>query len=120
MLSGILLLDTPLSLLSFVVFFCVFCFFCVEKAGHDRRLDPLATVMLPICLGESTKFAGDVLAGLKCYRFTVGLGARTSTGDTEGAVVETALVPTMGAAAIEAVRRRFLGRQTQIPPMYSA
>src|SRR6185312_10957491 len=67
-----------------------------------------------------TKIAGDVLSGRKCYRFTVGLGARTSTGDTEGAVVETAPVPTLAPATLEAVRQRFLGRQTQVPPMYSA
>ena len=120
MLSGILLLDKPLGLSSNAALQRVRRALGVDKAGHVGSLDPLATGMLPICLGEATKIAGDVLAGRKCYRFTVGLGARTSTGDTEGAVVETALVPTMEPTAIEAVRQRFLGRQTQIPPMYSA
>jgi tRNA pseudouridine55 synthase len=92
----------------------------VDKAGHVGSLDPLATGMLPICLGEATKIAGDVLSGRKCYRFTVKLGARTATGDTEGAVVETAPVPPLDAATLETVRQRFLGPQTQVPPMYSA
>jgi tRNA pseudouridine55 synthase len=120
MLSGILLLDKPLGLSSNAALQRVRRTLGVDKAGHVGSLDPLATGMLPICLGEATKIAGDVLAGRKCYRFTVGLGARTATGDTEGAVVETAPVPTLDPTAIEAVRQRFLGRQTQIPPMYSA
>ena len=120
MVSGILLLDKPLGLSSNAALQRVRRTLGVDKAGHVGSLDPLATGMLPICLGEATKIAGDVLAGRKCYRFTVGLGARTSTGDTEGAVVETAPVPTLDSPAIEAARQRFLGRQTQIPPMYSA
>ena len=77
--------------------------------------------MLPICLGEATKVAGEILSGRKRYRFTVQLGARTATGDTEGEVVETRA----GAARWIARRsKRALqasaARQTQVPPMYSA
>lgn len=118
--SGILLLDKPAGLSSNAALQRVRRALGVEKAGHVGSLDPLATGMLPICLGEATKVAGDVVSGRKCYRFTIGLGARTATGDTEGAVVETTPVPTLEPASIELVRRRFLGRQTQIPPMYSA
>jgi tRNA pseudouridine55 synthase len=120
MLSGILLLDKPLGLSSNAVLQRVRRTLGVDKAGHVGSLDPLATGMLPICLGEATKIAADVLSGRKCYRFTIGLGARTATGDREGAVVETAPVPALDPTAIEAIRQRFLGRQTQIPPMYSA
>ncbi|HWW80297.1 MAG TPA: tRNA pseudouridine(55) synthase TruB, partial [Steroidobacteraceae bacterium] len=120
MQSGILLLDKPLGLSSNAALQRVRRTLGVEKAGHVGSLDPLATGMLPICLGEATKIAGDVLSGRKCYRFTIGLGARTATGDTEGAVVETAAIPTLEPATIEAVRQRFLGQQTQVPPMYSA
>src|ERR1700744_4265047 len=120
MQSGILLLDKPAGLSSNAALQSVRRTLGVDKAGPVGRLDPLATGMLPICLGEATKIAGDVLSGRKCYRFTIGLGARTSTGDTEGPVVGTAPVPTLDAAVIESVRLRFLGRQTQIPPMYSA
>jgi tRNA pseudouridine55 synthase len=90
------------------------------KAGHVGSLDPLATGMLPICLDEATKLAGDILAGRKCYRFSIGLGARTATGDAEGAVVETLPVPALSAREVEQTLGRFVGAQTQIPPMYSA
>jgi tRNA pseudouridine55 synthase len=120
MQSGILLLDKPAGLSSNAALQRVRRMLGAEKAGHVGSLDPLATGMLPICLGEATKIAGDVVSGRKCYRFTIGLGARTATGDTEGAVVETAAVPALQAAGIDAARRRFLGRQTQIPPMFSA
>jgi len=76
--------------------------------------------MLPICLEEATKIAGDILAGRKCYRFTVGLGARTATGDAEGAIIEQLAVPGLTPAQIEQALGGFLGSQSQIPPMYSA
>ena len=120
MQSGILLLDKPLGLSSNAALQRVRRSLGVDKAGHVGSLDPLATGMLPICLGEATKIAGDVLSGRKCYRFTIALGSRTATGDTEGAVVETAPVPTLSPATLEGARQRFLGRQTQVPPMYSA
>ena len=120
MRSGILLLDKPAGLSSNAALQRVRRTLGVDKAGHVGSLDPLATGMLPICLGEATKIAGDVLSGRKCYRFRIGLGARTATGDTEGAVVETAAVPTIDPTTLEAIRQRFLGRQTQVPPMYSA
>src|SRR3569833_1753934 len=95
MLSGILLLDKPLGLSSNAALQRVRRTLGVDKAGHVGSLDPLATGMQHNCLEEATKIAGDVLAGRKCYCCTVGLGARTSTGDTEGPVVETAPVPTL-------------------------
>src|ERR1700749_1699373 len=102
-LSGILLLDKPAGLSSNAALQRVRRTLGVDKAGHVGSLDPLATGMLPICLGEATKIAGDVLSGRKCYRFTIGLGARTATGDTEGAVVETAAVPGIDANTLDAV-----------------
>jgi tRNA pseudouridine55 synthase len=118
--SGILLLDKPLGLSSNAALQRVRRTLGLDKAGHVGSLDPLATGMLPICLGEATKIAGDVLSGRKCYRFTVALGSRTATGDTEGAVVETAPVPNLAPADLEVVLSRFVGSQTQVPPMYSA
>lgn len=90
------------------------------KAGHTGSLDPLASGMLPICLGEATKLAGEVLAARKAYRFTLQLGQRTATGDVEGAVVESAVVPPLSDTRIAAVLQAFLGDQQQVPPMYSA
>jgi tRNA pseudouridine55 synthase len=118
--TGILLLDKPLGLSSNAALQRVRRLLGAAKAGHVGSLDPLATGMLPICLEEATKIAGDIVAGRKCYRFSIGLGARTATGDAEGAVVETRPVPALVHASIEQVLSGFLGRQAQIPPMYSA
>jgi tRNA pseudouridine55 synthase len=76
--------------------------------------------MLPICLDEATKIAGDILSGRKRYQFTVSLGTRTATGDREGAVVETLPVPPLDASIIETALAQFRGLQRQVPPMYSA
>lgn len=120
MLCGILLLDKPLGVSSNAALQRVRRLLRADKAGHVGSLDPLATGMLPICLGEATKIAGDILSGRKRYRFAIALGSRTATGDVEGAVVETLPVPDFDAAALQAVLQRFHGRTTQIPPMYSA
>jgi tRNA pseudouridine55 synthase len=118
--SGILLLDKPPGLSSNAALQRVRACFAREKAGHVGSLDPLATGMLPICLGEATKVAGEILAGRKCYRFTVTLGARTLTGDAEGEVSERAAVPALERSQVEATLTGFVGTSRQIPPMYSA
>jgi tRNA pseudouridine55 synthase len=119
-ICGILLLDKPLGLSSNAALQRVRRLLGADKAGHVGSLDPLATGMLPICLGEATKIAGDILSGRKRYRFTIALGTRTATGDVEGAVVETLPVPPIDADLLEAALARFRGQTTQIPPMYSA
>jgi tRNA pseudouridine55 synthase len=118
--TGILLLDKPRGLSSNGALQRVRTLFGREKAGHVGSLDPLATGMLPICLGEATKVAGEILAGRKCYHFTITLGARTTTGDAEGTVSERAAVPALERAHVETVLARFLGAGHQVPPMYSA
>ncbi len=118
--AGILLLDKPVGLSSNAALQKIRRLLRVDKAGHVGSLDPLATGMLPICLGEATKIAGDILSGRKLYRFKVALGTRTATGDTEGAVVETLPVPALDAQRLQDVLRLFQGHQSQIPPMYSA
>jgi tRNA pseudouridine55 synthase len=118
--SGILLLDKPRGLSSNAALQRVRRLFNGEKAGHAGSLDPLATGMLPICLGEATKIAGDIVAGAKRYRFTVDLGRSTATGDAEGEVTGEAPVPELTSTGVEQVLRGFLGSRTQVPPMYSA
>jgi tRNA pseudouridine55 synthase len=118
--SGILLLDKPRGLSSNAALQRVRSLFDREKAGHVGSLDPLATGMLPICLGEATKVAGEILAGRKCYRFTVTLGVRTTTGDAEGEVSGRAVVPPFEEAQVEAALASFMGTGRQVPPMYSA
>jgi tRNA pseudouridine55 synthase len=89
------------------------------KVGHGGTLDPLATGVLPIALGEATKLAGRMLDSDKVYDFTIGFGVQTDTLDAEGVPVATSDVrPTM--AQIEAVLPRFTGPIEQVPPAYSA
>jgi tRNA pseudouridine55 synthase len=118
--DGVLLLDKPVGLSSNAALQRVRRLAGGIKAGHTGSLDPLASGMLPICLGEATKLAGEMLALRKCYRFGVQLGERTATGDAEGAVIERCAVPSLDRSGIEVVLARFVGTQQQIPPMYSA
>jgi tRNA pseudouridine55 synthase len=117
---GILLLDKPLGMSSSAAVQRVRRAFGRIKAGHTGSLDPLATGMLPICLGEATKVAGYLLDGDKEYQFTARFGARRSTGDLEGEVVEECAVPADLHSALLAVIPAFTGPVSQVPPMYSA
>jgi tRNA pseudouridine55 synthase len=119
-ISGILLLDKPEGLSSNAALQRTRRAIGADKAGHVGSLDPLATGMLPVCLGEATKVAGELVGGRKRYRFAVRLGAATATGDREGPVIEKAPIPNLERAAIERVLHGFLGGQAQVPPMYSA
>ena len=89
------------------------------KVGHGGTLDPLATGVLPIALGEATKLSGRMLDADKAYDFTIAFGAETDTLDLEGAVIATSEVrPAL--AEVEAVLERFTGPIEQVPPAYSA
>jgi tRNA pseudouridine55 synthase len=90
-----------------------------EKAGHTGTLDPFATGLLPLCFGEATKFAQDLLEADKTYETTVHLGVTTSTGDTEGEIIDQRDVD-VTPAQIEEVLARFRGPILQTPPMHSA
>jgi tRNA pseudouridine55 synthase len=118
--TGVLLLDKPEGLSSNGALQRVRRLTGADKAGHVGSLDPLATGMLPICLGEATKIAGELVGGRKRYRFEIALGTATDTGDREGTVIERAPVPSLDAESLGAVLTRFLGRHPQMPPMYSA
>jgi tRNA pseudouridine55 synthase len=118
--NGIILLDKPKGLSSNGALQRVRKAYRAASAGHVGTLDPMATGMLPLCLNEATKIIAQIESGAKCYEFVVQLGARTDTGDAEGAVVETQPVPALRSAAIETVLQGFRGTLSQIPPMYSA
>lgn len=90
------------------------------KAGHTGSLDPLATGVLPICLGEATKFSQFLLDADKAYRVTGQLGTQTASGDADGEVVNTCPVEGITEADLLAVLRRFEGDIEQVPSMYSA
>ena len=117
--NGVLLLDKPLGLSSNQALQKVKWLYSAAKAGHTGTLDPLATGLLPICLGEATKFAQYVTDADKTYFATIKLGTTTTTGDAEGEVLTTASVnvsPTQFSAACQ----QFIGEVSQMPPMYSA
>ena len=90
------------------------------RVGHGGTLDPMATGVLPVCIGESTKLAPFLLDAHKAYEGTLTLGVQTDTLDAEGQVVAEAPVPPLTHEQIEAVLQRFRGAITQVPPMHSA
>ena len=117
---GVLLLDKPLGLSSNQALQKAKWLLRAEKAGHTGTLDPLATGVLPLCFGAATKFSGLHLDADKTYEATLQLGVTTTAGDAEGEVIERRAVPAITPEQLEAVRQRFLGRITQVPPMHSA
>lgn len=117
---GIVLLDKCLGISSNRALQEVKRLYNANKAGHTGTLDPLATGLLPICLGEATKISGLMLDDDKRYRVTVKLGVMTDTGDAEGEVIKTAPVPELTVADLQECLKGFVGAQEQVPPMYSA
>ena len=119
-INGILLLDKPVGLSSNAALQEARRLYRARKAGHTGSLDPLASGVLPLCFGHATKIAGLLLGSDKTYVATLALGSRTTTGDAEGEVAESAPVPPFEAAAVAAVCQSFVGPREQVPPMYSA
>jgi len=111
--------DKPLGMTSTQAVAAVRRAFQAEKAGHGGTLDPLATGMLPIALGEATKTVAWVMTGTKRYRMTVRWGIGTTTDDAEGSVSETS-PHRPDEASIRAALPRFIGRIMQVPSTYSA
>jgi len=112
-------LDKPVGMTSTHAVSVVKRAFAAKKAGHAGTLDPLATGVLPIALGEATKTVSFVMDGRKAYRFTVRWGIETDTDDAEGRVVATSQMRPDGAA-IRAALSRFTGQIMQTPPKFSA
>ena len=118
-LDGVVLLDKPVGLTSNQALQWCRRLFAANKGGHTGTLDPFATGVLPLCLGEATKFSADLLNADKTYLATVSFGQRTDTGDLTGQVTETThQLPT--AEQLQGILPRFTGDSEQIPPMYSA
>ena len=121
-LHGVALVDKPAGMSSFSVVSRlrrIFKTLGVSKAGHTGTLDPLATGLLPICIGESTKFAQRLLDADKGYFATVKLGVATTTADAEGDITERSDAHIDGHAFAEALKL-FYGKIEQVPPIYSA
>lgn len=118
-IHGVFLLDKPQGMSSNDILQKVKRIFQANKAGHTGALDPLATGMLPICLGEATKFSQFLLDSDKRYLVTAKLGERTDTSDAEGQIVETREVK-VAEADILANLEQFRGDILQVPTMFSA
>lgn len=118
--DGILLLDKPSGLTSNAALQKVKRLYRARKAGHTGSLDPLASGLLPICLGEATKVSGFLLDADKHYWVSCRLGVRTTTADAEGEVLETRSVASVTEPRLLEVMAEFRGDIEQIPPMYSA
>ena len=114
-LHGVLLLDKPAGISSTQALAKAKWLLNAEKAGHTGTLDPFATGLLPLCFGEATKFAQDLLDADKTYEATLNLGITTDTGDTEGQVIETRAVD-VSDERIAQVLSEFLGEIRQTPP----
>ena len=119
-ISGILLLDKPSGLTSNAALQRVRRLYGAAKAGHTGSLDPLATGLLPICLGQATKLSSYLLEADKRYVVRASVGTCTSTADAEGEVVRRSDAATLTRPALEAALPGFAGNILQRPPMYSA
>ncbi|HTD27105.1 MAG TPA: tRNA pseudouridine(55) synthase TruB [Candidatus Elarobacter sp.] len=119
-MTGVLLVDKPEGMTSAGVIRALKPRLGRIKVGHLGTLDPFASGLLPLCLGEATKVARYLLVEHKAYEGTIRLGTATDTLDRTGTPIDTAPVPAVAQAALDAVAARFTGRQQQVPPMYSA
>ncbi|NNH78503.1 tRNA pseudouridine(55) synthase TruB [Acinetobacter sp. ANC 5380] len=119
-ISGVFLLNKPLGISSNGALQRVRGLYRAQKGGHTGALDPLASGLLPICLGEATKFSHYLLDSIKRYQTTIYLGHSTTTGDVEGEPLLEQAVPVLTEEKIQQVLTSFTGDIQQVPPMYSA
>ena len=124
-IDGVVLLDKPAGMSSQGAVTAVKRAFNADKAGHTGTLDPMATGLLPICLGEATKYSQDLLEADKTYIAQVKFGSRTDTGDAEGQIIEELPLPVFASevdfkSALDTLLPKFTGPISQVPPMYSA
>ena len=119
-MTGVLLVDKPEGMTSAGVIRALKPRLGRIKVGHLGTLDPFASGLLPLCLGEATKVARYLLVEHKAYEGTIRLGTATDTLDRTGTPIDTAPVPALAQATLDAVAAHFTGRQEQVPPMYSA
>jgi tRNA pseudouridine55 synthase len=119
-INGIVVLDKAVGCSSNAALQEVKKIFEANKAGHTGSLDPLATGVLPLCLGEATKVSQFLLDSDKCYRARIRLGIRTDSGDSEGNVIEELTEFHVKRRDVEKALKKFEGEIEQLPPMYSA
>lgn len=119
--TGIVIVDKPSGLSSNQVLQRVKRLFNANKAGHTGSLDPLATGVLPVCLGEATKLSTYLLDADKQYQVRCQLGILTDSGDSDGKMIAQQPIPAeYSTAKLQSILQGFVGEQQQIPPMFSA
>lgn len=119
-IHGIVLLDKRQGISSNKALQEVKRLYDANKAGHTGSLDPLATGLLPVCLGEATKVSAYMLDDDKRYQTVIQLGVMTDTGDVDGVILEHKAVPEINAEQLSECLAKFTGEIEQVPPMYSA
>ena len=118
--DAVLVVDKPSGITSFDVVRKVRRAARVRQVGHGGTLDPLASGVLPICVGEATKLAQFLLDADKAYEVTIRLGVETDTDDADGTVTARADASAVDEAAVRGALVGFRGPQRQVPPVYSA
>jgi len=118
--DGLLLIDKPLGLSSNQALSKIKFLFSPKKVGHTGTLDPMATGLLPICLGEATKFSSYLLNADKTYVGLIRLGYKSSTGDKEGEIIKQEFDKIPSKSVVKRILKNFIGPIDQLPPMFSA
>lgn len=119
-ITGIVVIDKPTGHSSNHILQQVKRLFDANKAGHTGSLDPLASGVLPVCLGDATKISGYLLDADKQYDVTCKLGITTDSGDADGNVIAEQAIPVFDETQLKTILTRFIGEQEQVPPMFSA
>lgn len=120
MINGVIIVNKPKNFTSQDVVSKVKKILNEKKAGHTGTLDPMATGVLPILVGNATKLSKYLIEHNKTYVAKIKLGQKTNTGDVEGTVIEEKPVTDISLDKVEKVLNSFIGKQKQIPPIYSA
>ena len=119
-MDGVILVNKPKQMTSHDVVSKIRKIYETKKVGHAGTLDPIATGVLPVLIGQGTKLSKYLIEHDKTYKATIKLGIRTSTGDIEGEIIETKVVPKLTFENIEKILQTCKGLQMQTPPIYSA
>ena len=119
-MNGVLIIDKPIGVTSFDVIRDIRKEYGTKKVGHTGTLDPMATGVLPILIGDATKLSDYLMDHDKEYIAVLKLGEKRDTGDSEGNIIETSKIPNLTTQEIENTLKAFIGKISQIPPMYSA
>lgn len=119
-MNGVLIIDKPIGVTSFDVIRDIRKEYGTKKVGHTGTLDPMATGVLPVLIGDATKLSDYLMDHDKEYIAVLKLGEKRDTGDSEGNIIETSKIPSLTTQEIESTLKAFIGKISQIPPMYSA